>query len=79
VIVKIAVSTVDNSTSTTGKGPLQYVRDAIESRGTSLVDSRRDRDELPLSIVSDSELAASSRSSRMPSIIPLVVLRLCGE
>ena len=51
VLVKIDASTVTNSAWTTGKGALRHVRDALETRGTSLIESRRDRDELPMSIV----------------------------
>jgi hypothetical protein len=51
VFVKIATSTVASTPWVTGKGPLRHVRDAMETRGTSLIESRRDRDELPMSIV----------------------------
>ena len=51
VVVRIEASTVARTSWTTGKGPLRHVRDAMETRGTSLVESRRDRDELPVSIV----------------------------
>ncbi len=51
VLVKIDASTVVGAPWTRGKGALRHVRDAMKTRGTSLVDSRQDRDELPTSIV----------------------------
>ena len=51
VMVKIETSTVTNEAWTSGKGALRHVRNAMETRGTSLVESRRDRDELPMMIV----------------------------
>jgi hypothetical protein len=51
VLVKIEATTVTNQVWRSGKGPLRHVRDAMETRGTSLVESRQDRDELPMMIV----------------------------
>ena len=51
VMVKIEAFVVAGTSWTTGKGALRHVRDAIETRGISLVDSRQGRDELPTSIV----------------------------
>jgi hypothetical protein len=51
VLVKIEEATVIGTPWTTGKGALRHVRDAMDTRGTSLVDSRQGRDELPMSIV----------------------------
>jgi hypothetical protein len=46
VVVRIEASTVARTSWSAGKGPLRHVRDAIETRGTSLVDSRRDREKV---------------------------------
>jgi len=51
VMVKIEALVVFGTPWTTGNGALRHVRDALETRGTSLVDSRQGRDELPTSIV----------------------------
>jgi hypothetical protein len=51
VMVKIEALAVANTPWTTANGALRHVRDAMETRGMSLVDSRQDRDELPNSIV----------------------------
>ncbi|MDQ3673986.1 MAG: hypothetical protein M3365_06400 [Gemmatimonadota bacterium] len=51
VMVKIEALAVAGTSWTTGKGALRHVRDAIETRGTSLVDSRQGRNELPTTIV----------------------------
>jgi hypothetical protein len=51
VMVKIEASVVAGTPWYSGKGALRHVRDAMETQGTSLVDSRQDRDELPTSIV----------------------------
>jgi hypothetical protein len=51
VMVKIEALAVANTSWTTGQGPLRHVRDAMQTRGVSLVDSRQNKDELPRSIV----------------------------
>ena len=51
VNVKIEASVVSGTSWQLGEGALRHVRDAMETRGTSLVDSRQGRDELPTSIV----------------------------
>jgi hypothetical protein len=51
VWVKIDASTLTSSKWMSGRGALRHVRDAMETRGTSLIESRRERDELPDSIV----------------------------
>jgi hypothetical protein len=56
VLVKIDVATVANTPWTARKGVAPpHVRHAMESRGTSLIESMRHRDELPRSIVYRSE------------------------
>jgi hypothetical protein len=51
VLVKIDASTLASEPWTTGRGGLRHVRDAMESRGISLIESMQDRHELPNSIV----------------------------
>ena len=51
VLVKIAASTVANAPWATGKGVLRHVRDAMDSRGVSLIQSMQDSYVLPNSIV----------------------------
>jgi hypothetical protein len=51
VYVKIDASTVAYRPWTTGKGSLRLVREAMETRGTSLISSRRERDKMPRAIV----------------------------
>ena len=64
VVVKIEASVVDGSSWTTGKGALRHVRDAMETRETSLVDSRRYREtSCRRRSSSDTELEVSLRSS----------------
>ena len=56
VNVKIDASTVDDGPWLTGDGALRHVREALETRGKSLIESMRDRAELPKSIVYRSEV-----------------------
>ena len=51
VLVKIHASTIAYTPWTRGKGSLRLVREAMESRGTSLISSRRERDEMLRTIV----------------------------
>ena len=51
VLVKIEALAVANTSWKIGQGPLRHVRDAMQTHGTSLVDSRQNKDELPMSIV----------------------------
>ena len=51
VTVKIEALVVANAPWTMAMGALRHVRDAMATRGMSLVDSRQERDELPTSIV----------------------------
>jgi hypothetical protein len=55
VKVKIDAYTVDDGPWLTGDGSLRQVREALETQGRSLVESMRDRPELPKSIVYRSE------------------------
>jgi len=49
--VKIEQLAVVNTSWKTGQGPLRHVRDAMQTQGVSLVDSRQNKDELPRAIV----------------------------
>ena len=51
VLVKIEAITVIGTPWTPANGALRHVREAMETQGMSLVDSRQERDELPASIV----------------------------
>ena len=66
VLVKIDAATVANTPWTANKGVLPHVREAMESRGTSLIESMRHRDVLPQSIVHRAGAKGSSRTNSTP-------------